>query len=390
MAYSIVGILAIAIHIIANLDILHDIGKAERFSGEKYYFLFLLAVISYHITDGFWGFLYDAHLVTALFIDTTIYFVTMAASILLWGLFIYHYLQQRNRVIVYASISIFVFQIAVVIINLLVPLLFEISPDCVYSALPFRYVVLLVQILGFLIAAGCTFIGSRHENGSMKRHHITTGVFSLFMIAAITLQVFFPLLPMYSIGYLLGICALHSLVVEDERKSRQSQLDEAYIRVSIDSLTGAMSKYAYVDAEAKIDSQIDNGELGPMATVVFDLNDLKKINDTKGHQAGDKYIIDSVKLIKEYFRNIPVYRVGGDEFAVIITGDDYERKEAMLRAFNEKIDDNVEKGNIIVISAGAADYDPERDSTIIQVFTRADREMFVRKRSLKERQAQKK
>ena len=390
MAYSIVGILAIAIHIIANLDILHDIGKAERFSGEKYYFFFLLAVISYHITDGFWGFLYDAHLVTAVFIDTTIYFVTMAASILLWGLFIYYYLQQRNRVIVYASISIFVFQIAVVIINLLVPLLFEVTPDCVYSALPFRYVVLLVQIIGFLIAAGCAFIGSRNVKGSMKRHHITTGVFSLFMIVAIALQVFFPLLPMYSIGYLLGICALHSLVVEDERKSRQSQLDEANFRVSIDSLTGAMTKYAYVDAESKIDAQIDNGELGPMATVVFDLNDLKKINDTKGHQAGDKYIIDSVKLIKEYFRNIPVYRVGGDEFAIILTGDDYERKEAMLRAFNEKIDDNVEKGNIIVISAGTADYDPERDSTIIQVFTRADREMFVRKRSLKERQAQKK
>jgi diguanylate cyclase (GGDEF)-like protein len=194
---------------------------------------------------------------------------------------------------------------------------------------------------------------------------------------------------MYSIGYLLGICALHSLVVEDERKARQSQLDEANFRVSIDSLTGAMTKYAYVDAETKIDSQIDNGELGPMATVVFDLNDLKKINDTKGHQAGDKYIIDSVKLIKEYFRNIPVYRVGGDEFAIILTGDDYERKEAMLRAFNEKIDDNVERGNIIVISAGSADYDPERDSTIIQVFTRADREMFVRKRSLKERQAKK-
>ena len=348
-----------------------------------------MAVISYHITDGFWGFLYDAHLVTAVFIDTTIYFVTMAASILLWGLFIYHYLQQRNRVIVYASISIFVFQIAVVIINLLVPLLFEVTPDCVYSALPFRYVVLLVQILGFLIAAGCAFIGSRHEKGSMKRHHITTGVFSLFMIVAITLQVFFPLLPMYSIGYLLGICALHSLVVEDERKARQSQLDEANFRVSIDSLTGAMTKYAYVDAETKIDSQIDSGELGPMATVVFDLNDLKKINDTKGHQAGDKYIIDSVKLIKECFRNIPVYRVGGDEFAIILTGDDYERKEAMLRAFNEKIDDNVERGNTIVISAGSADYDPERDSTIIQVFTRADREMFVRKRSLKERQAKK-
>ena len=90
MAYSLVGILAIAVYIIINfgvfLDVIHN---QKKFRGEKYYLFFLISAIVFHIADAGWGFLYDAKLSTALFIDTTFYFIAMASSILLWGVFIY-------------------------------------------------------------------------------------------------------------------------------------------------------------------------------------------------------------------------------------------------------------------------------------------------------------
>ncbi|MBQ4255850.1 MAG: hypothetical protein II721_07710, partial [Bacilli bacterium] len=81
MAYSIVGILAILVHFIVNIDIFIKRG-VKKFTAEKEYFFFLMSIIVYHITDGIWGFLYDAKLVTAVWADTMIYFVAMALSIL--------------------------------------------------------------------------------------------------------------------------------------------------------------------------------------------------------------------------------------------------------------------------------------------------------------------
>ena len=188
---------------------------------------------------------------------------------------------------------------------------------------------------------------------------------------------------MYSYGYLFGICILHTLVVEDEKANQRLELAEARYQVSFDALTGAMSKHAYVDAESEIDDRINKGEMEDFAMVVFDLNDLKDVNDKEGHEAGDRYIIDSVRLIGDCFKNVPIYRVGGDEFTVILKGNDFKDRKKFLDDFNKKIDENVKNHSVVVVSAGISDYNPEKDTTIIQIFTRADREMYARKHLLK-------
>ena len=384
MAYSVVGFLAIAIHFIVNIDVfLHFRGK-KKFSGELFYFFFLISVIAYHVTDGFWGILYDNHLITALFIDTTAYFIIMATSILLWGLFVYRYLGSKNKIITYIGLAVFTFQIAVIIANFFYPVLFVIDENCEYSAKAVRYVMLGIQVFMFLLLAIYTFITFLHSNGSLKRHHLAISIFCLFMIASIALQVFFPLMPLYSLGYLLGVTALHTFVVEDEKANQKLELEEAKHRVSIDPLTGVMSKYAYIDEEAHIDDLIARGEMKEFAMIVFDLNDLKFINDTKGHDAGDIYIIQSVNLIKEYFKDIPIYRVGGDEFTIILRDNNYDNRDGLFKAFNDRIDENSAKNDLIIISAGLAIYLPDKDSTILQTYTRADREMYARKYYLKE------
>ena len=146
-----------------------------------------------------------------------------------------------------------------------------------------------------------------------------------------------------------------------------------------------MSKHAYVDTETGIDERIEKKIMEPFAIVVFDLNELKTINETKGYDVGNKYIIKCVEMIKETFRDNHIYRVSGDQFALFLTGKDYENRNVSLNIFNKKVDENLMKGNMDVVAAGLAIYIPEKDSSIIHTYTRANREMLVRKHALKEK-----
>lgn len=93
---------------------------------------------------------------------------------------------------------------------------------------------------------------------------------------------------------------------------------------------------------------------------------------------------ECVNLIFEYFKDIPIYRVVGDEFAAILLGENYENGECLLRDFEIRIDKNRSENKRIVIASGKADYDPERDTDFLQVFARADRKMYARKERLKQ------
>ena len=149
-----------------------------------------------------------------------------------------------------------------------------------------------------------------------------------------------------------------------------------------DSLTGVKSKHAYVEEEQAIAEQIYNGEAGEFAVVVCDVNGLKHINDTLGHKAGDAYIRSACEMICEYYKHSPVFRIGGDEFAVILKGQDYEHRHEILEAINRQIEQNLNTGNVVA-SLGMADFDPESDHTFHAVFARADGLMYERKQELK-------
>lgn len=385
MIYSIVGILAIFIHIIVNFDVFAHIGKEKRFVGEKFYLFFLLSVILYHVTDGFWGILYDYKLTYAVIVDTDLYFVAQAASILFWGLFITRYLgTKRSKIMTYVGVAIFGAQMIFVLINFFYPVLFIVTEDCVYSTAPARYIMLGIQVLMFLALTIFVFIASIKAEKRLKRRYIIIGLFSIFMIVSITLQALFPLMPIYSLGFLFGVTIIHTFVVEEEIETQKIQLDNALIKISIDALTGVMSKHAYVDREAEIDARIREGEMEDFAVVFFDLNSLKEVNDVYGHDAGDRYIIDSTKLIAEFFPNNPIYRVGGDEFVVVLVGDDYLNRRSLINKFNRKIDENIIKNSEIIISAGISDYNAKKDTSFNQVFNRADSEMYKRKHDLKD------
>ena len=82
------------------------------------------------------------------------------------------------------------------------------------------------------------------------------------------------------------------------------------------------------------------------------------------------------------FKHSPVFRIGGDEFAAILKGSDFENRDALFKEFTDKIDEN-NMNNGVVVAGGMAVFDPEIDDNYTDVFMRADQQMFERKEQLK-------
>ena len=150
-----------------------------------------------------------------------------------------------------------------------------------------------------------------------------------------------------------------------------------------DELTGTKNKTAYREAEKDLQSLMGE-DCDPFGIVVCDINGLKVINDTEGHKAGDEYIRACCKLICRIFSHSPVFRIGGDEFAVILKGQDFENRESLISILRKQVEDNVRMGEGPVIASGMAEFQQVKDHHVEDVFNRADSSMYGEKTHLKE------
>ncbi len=148
-----------------------------------------------------------------------------------------------------------------------------------------------------------------------------------------------------------------------------------------DSMTGVRNKHAYMEAEASINYKIREEGMDHLAVVVCDINGLKYVNDTKGHAAGDKLIKDASVMICEAFTHGAVYRIGGDEFVVLLRGKGYDTMMEVIPDLNRRVEENIRKESV-VISIGYSSLKPE-DEQLHDVFERADQMMYERKKELK-------
>ncbi|MBR6916575.1 MAG: diguanylate cyclase, partial [Clostridia bacterium] len=149
----------------------------------------------------------------------------------------------------------------------------------------------------------------------------------------------------------------------------------------LDALTGIKNKQAYAEAEAKLNARINAEPSLKFAICVFDVNNLKHVNDTEGHQMGDLLIKRASNMICNIFKHSPVYRVGGDEFAVIAEGHDYDNIDALVATFEERSKRNA-RMRAVVVAAGMSKY--LNDNCVSDVFVRADAKMYENKKLLKE------
>ncbi len=152
-----------------------------------------------------------------------------------------------------------------------------------------------------------------------------------------------------------------------------------------DALTRVKNAAAYKVIKDELNHSIEKG-LGEFAVVMLDLNFLKETNDRYGHSAGDILLMRFASIICKSFPLSGVYRIGGDEFTVILTGTEYESRrervaelERRIRAGNASA---VEPYLNISAAYGMAVYDSETDHSYDEVYRRADREMYQMKQKM--------
>ena len=161
-------------------------------------------------------------------------------------------------------------------------------------------------------------------------------------------------------------------------------IDDARELAYMDPLTGAGNRAAYVDAIKYLNSQIENGNAEFMLSVL-DINGVKNANDSFGHEFGDKMIITASEIIKESVGLENLFRIGGDEFVVIIENitkeevdDIFNKIDAKVAQRNEAIEDFKTKMSL-AISKGAALFKSNSDVDVQSVFRRADAAMYADK-----------
>ena len=230
MTYSIIGILASILLLIINQDVIlnHDGQILTR--TQRNYRWFLMGVLTYLVTDLLWGVLYSHHLTAILFVDTSIHFAAMVGAVMLWTQYVVSYLDAGSifeRILPVVGRVFFALELIFIAANIFLPVLFWFDENGVYQAGIARYVTLGIQVFMFLVTAVYTLFVASKSKGRVRLRHLTIGFFGIAMMTLIMVQVFYPLLPLYAMGCMLGTSLLHSLVVEDEKDEYRRELKEA-------------------------------------------------------------------------------------------------------------------------------------------------------------------
>ena len=402
MSYSIVSILALIVHVIINQDVLWN-RPCKEVSADTALRRFFQAVMVFYITDILWGILHEMLYLPLLYVDTAAYHAAMALTLLLWTRYVVVYLNTRDsfeKILLYSGLGLFVLELTSVAVNFFTPILFSFGDDGMYLRGIAWYIIISLQFIMFLITAFYSHMVAQDSQDATRGRYMTMGYFGLFMCFFILIQFFNPLQPIYAIGLMTGTCLIHTFVLLDEKEEykarleavlcreqeQKQELDSAMHKAYTDPLTGVKSKHAYVEAAERMEHRIHINALKEFGVVVFDLNGLKHVNDTEGHDAGDEYIRHAAKLICRTYKHSPVFRIGGDEFVVTLEGEDYANRTSLLEAFEKEVDRNLEE-NGLSISSGMAVFEWGRDKTYQVVFNRADERMYRRKQELKARGA---
>ena len=154
-----------------------------------------------------------------------------------------------------------------------------------------------------------------------------------------------------------------------------------------DQLTQVKSKAAFNVKVKELSMDIVNG-VAEFALVMADLNRLKRVNDTYGHEYGNKYLVGTARIVSQVYAHSTVYRVGGDEFVVVLQGEDYQNREELLREVASRLEETGgdmrrEPWERYSAAVGMAEYARRSGESVERVLKRADEAMYASKKEMK-------
>ena len=162
------------------------------------------------------------------------------------------------------------------------------------------------------------------------------------------------------------------------RKELRDYIAKAHIMAYTDVLTGMGNRNAYFEVKEKLNKKLTKGKVD-FAVAIFDINGLKNANDDYGHETGDLMIVSVAEILKMFFKNGTLFRVGGDEFVALVENVTAEQMNEIF----EKITININEKHItknevtipLAISKGFSVFAPE-DKEVKAVVQRADAQMY--------------
>lgn len=188
--------------------------------------------------------------------------------------------------------------------------------------------------------------------------------------------------PAYNGNDEVGILTRTFVQLEDHLKTYINDLNSlAYS----DALTSVHNKGAFDVYTRELQVRMDEKDPAlAFAVGIFDCDGLKNINDSYGHDKGDEYLRVASSLICRVFPHSPVFRIGGDEFAVIMQNEDYRNITQLVKDFKEEsaqlVLNTSENPEDVSIAIGVASFEPHSDTSVDEIVHRADRLMYENKR----------
>lgn len=190
--------------------------------------------------------------------------------------------------------------------------------------------------------------------------------------------------------FIILVLLVFSIEWQKKAIKRQHMVEDLNKQVYVDALTHVRNKGGFDKYVEGLKKKIESDEKLNVAIVMFDCNNLKTINDKYGHEKGDVYLKTATRLICRIFQHSPVFRIGGDEFVVVLIGEDFDNREALAVRFeNARRDVCAVAENPweqIHIAMGITVFDPKADKTIDDTLKRADKLMYQNKSEVKKQQ----
>lgn len=177
-----------------------------------------------------------------------------------------------------------------------------------------------------------------YGRGFSRQNEISLVAVTLFILAGIAMQAFLPARPRaVCVAMAMGATLMYIRFMEFTSLELDTRLAEERERADTDQLTGVMSRHAYARTLEDLDANLPLP--ATLVAYVADVNGLKRVNDSLGHEAGDELLMGAAHCLESTFgMGGRVYRTGGDEFCVLanMSPDEVERALSRLKETCDK------------------------------------------------------
>lgn len=244
-----------------------------------------------------------------------------------------------------------------------------------YSHGPLYTVYILVYLL-VIILMTAQFLSF----GRSYRRQNRVSLYSVLLLVIVGIGIQELLGSEYRTAYIaltMGVTLMFIHYSEFYQMHADEHIRRQYTQLMTDALTGVLSRHAYMSA---LQRYADPAEVpDDLAAFSIDINGLKTVNDTIGHEAGDELIIGAARCIEKVFPGGECFRTGGDEFIVLTRMGKDQADAALLRLEQEAAS---WAGNLVKslnLAAGCALVGEHPGITVEKLVIEADHAMYARK-----------